>query len=84
MRIKRYSIALIIALLGCSLVLASCDAITAQKINKTDSGSSGEGGMPGMGGGRGMDGGTPGRNGSMRRSGSQGTEDRTSSSLKED
>jgi predicted small secreted protein len=79
MRFKRSSTVLIITLLGCSLVLASCDAITAQKISPTDSGSSRGGGMPGMGGGRGMDGGTPGMDGGMRRNGSQGTDDGTSS-----
>ncbi|UQZ34866.1 hypothetical protein C2I18_15800 [Paenibacillus sp. PK3_47] len=78
MRIDRYSSALIAALLGCSLMLASCDAITAQKITHTDSGSSRGGGMPGMGGGRGMDGSTPGMNGGMRRNSIQGTEDTSS------
>lgn len=74
MRTKRYSMALMIALLGCSLVLSSCDAITAQKISTTDSGSFRGGGMPGMSGGRGTDGGTPGMNGGMRRNGSPGTD----------
>lgn len=38
MRIKRY-LALLIVVLSCSMVLVSCDAITAQKISSTDSGS---------------------------------------------
>ncbi|MNW61284.1 hypothetical protein D3C74_393290 [compost metagenome] len=74
MQTKRY-LALIIAVLSCSMVLVSCDAITAQKISSTDSGSRANGGQ-GFNGGRGMDGGGfPGMNGGTRRNGSQGTDD---------
>ncbi len=73
MRTKRY-FALLIAVLSCSMVLVSCDAITAQKISSTDSGSRGNGGQ-GFTGGRGMDGGGfPGMNGGTRRNGSPGTD----------
>ncbi|CAH1222785.1 hypothetical protein PAECIP111892_05205 [Paenibacillus auburnensis] len=73
MRTKRY-LALIIAVLSCSMVLVSCDAITAQKISSTDSSSRGNGGQ-GFKGGRGMDGGGfPGMNGGARRSSGQGTD----------
>ncbi|WP_054943829.1 hypothetical protein [Paenibacillus ihuae] len=73
MRTKRY-LALIIAVLSCSMVLVSCDAVTAQKISSTDSGSRGNGGQ-GFNGGRGMDGGGfPGMNGGARGNGGQGTD----------
>ncbi|MNV37266.1 hypothetical protein D3C71_1287790 [compost metagenome] len=73
MRIKRY-ITLLIVVLSCSMVLISCDAITAQKISSTDSGSRVNGGQ-GFNGGRGKDGGSsPGMNGGTRRNGSQGTD----------
>jgi len=56
------------------MVLASCDAITAQKILSTDSGSRANGGQ-GFNGGRGKDGGSsPAMNGGTRRNGSQGTD----------
>lgn len=66
MRNKRYYISLIIVVLSCSLMLISCDAITAQNIKNTDSGSKVTGG-PDMNGGtgrngsRGMDGGPSSR-----------------------
>lgn len=66
MRNKRYYISLIIVVLSCSLMLISCDAITAQNITNTDSGSKVTGG-PDMNGGtgrngsRGMDGGPSSR-----------------------
>lgn len=74
MRTKKLYITLILAVLGCSLVLTSCEAITAQNITSADFNSR-VGGFPGMngnknfnGGGRGTDGGT------MRRNGTQGTD----------
>ncbi|MEK4877288.1 MULTISPECIES: hypothetical protein [Paenibacillus] len=71
MRTKRY-FALLIAVLSCSMVLVSCDAITAQKITSTDSGSRANGGQ-GFTGGRGKDGGgSPGMNGGTRRNGNPG------------
>lgn len=56
MRIKRY-FALLIAVLSCSMVLVSCDAITAQKITSTDSGSraNGDRASPAGGGKMGAD-----------------------------
>lgn len=82
MRTKRY-LALIIAVLSCSLVLVSCDAITAQKISSTDSGSR-VGGGQGFNGGRGKDGGgSPRMNDGARRNGSQGTDRGTRSSERE-
>ncbi|AIQ15932.1 hypothetical protein H70357_03910 [Paenibacillus sp. FSL H7-0357] len=78
MRTKRYSIFLLAAVLGCSLVLTSCEAITAQKITKTDSGLR-MNGFPGVnggtdrgGGGQGIKGGGPGRSGSQGTDGGQG------------
>lgn len=53
MRNKGYYITLIIVVLICSMMLISCEAITAQNITNTDSGSR-------VNGGRGMDGGGPG------------------------
>ncbi|MEK3688880.1 hypothetical protein [Paenibacillus sp. FSL R10-2736] len=77
---KRIRITLLIAVLSCSLVLTSCEAITAQKISSDDFNSR-SGGFPGMnsgtnfnGGGRGMD------RGGTRRGGSQGTDRGTGSS----
>lgn len=76
MRTRKLYIALIIAVISCSQVLTSCEAITAQNITSADFNSR-VGGFPGMngnknfnggGGGRGMDGGT------MRRNGTQGTD----------
>jgi uncharacterized membrane protein len=73
MRIKRY-FALLIAVLSCSMVFVSCDAITAQKITSTDSGSRANGGQ-GFTGGRGKDGGgSPNMNGGARRNGNPGTD----------
>jgi hypothetical protein len=76
MRTKKSFTLLTIAVLSCSLVLTSCDAITAQTITSSDFNSR-TGGFPGMngnggksfnGGGRGMDG------GGTRRGDSQGTD----------
>ncbi|HEY4432704.1 MAG TPA: hypothetical protein VGN87_16945 [Paenibacillus sp.] len=62
MRTKRV-LALLIAVLSCSMVLVSCEAITAQKISSTDSGSRANGGQ-GYTGGRDKDGSSfPGMNG---------------------
>ncbi|WP_313637076.1 glycosyltransferase family 39 protein [Paenibacillus sp.] len=73
MRTKRF-LALIIAVLSCSMVLVSCEAITAQKILSTYSGSRANGGQ-GFTDGRAKDGGgSPGMNGGTRRNGSQGTD----------
>ncbi|WP_019913535.1 hypothetical protein [Paenibacillus sp. HW567] len=78
MRTKRGYISLLIVVLACSMVLASCEAITAQKITDSDSGSrmngfpGRNGGMNFNGGGRGMDGGGPGMNGRTQRNGGQG------------
>lgn len=50
-----------LVILVCSLMLVSCDAITAQKITQTDSGAfpgmngGGRNGTPGMNGRQGMD-----------------------------
>jgi hypothetical protein len=74
MRTKRV-LALLIAVLSCSIVLVSCEAITAQKISSTDSGSKANGGQ-GFNGGRGKNGGSfPGMNGGTRGNGSQGKDD---------
>ncbi|MDF9845315.1 MULTISPECIES: hypothetical protein [unclassified Paenibacillus] len=74
MRTRR-STTLIIAVLSCSMVLTSCDAITAQTISSDGSGSGSRmNGGPGFGGGRGTDGGFPGMNGGMRRNGGQGSD----------
>lgn len=62
MRTKRYYITLMISVISCSLLLTSCEAITAQNITSADFNSR-PGGFPGMrggtgsqdGGGRGMD-----------------------------
>lgn len=78
MRTKRTLIFLIAAVLGCSLILTSCEAITAQKITKTDSGSKmngfpgGNGSMNQREGGRGGNGRTPGRSGIPGMDGGQG------------
>lgn len=73
MQTKRY-LALLIVVLSCSMMLVSCDAITAQKISSTDSGSRGSGGQ-GFNGGRGKDGGGfPRTNDGTRRNGSKGTD----------
>ncbi|MNO37795.1 hypothetical protein D3C76_278850 [compost metagenome] len=79
MRTTRTYILLLTAVVGCSMLLASCDAITSQKITDTDSGSN-VNGFPGMnggtnfnGGGRGNgNGGFPGMNGRTQRNGGQG------------
>ncbi|WP_042204047.1 hypothetical protein [Paenibacillus camerounensis] len=74
MRIRRYA-AVIIAVLSCSMVLTSCDAISSQTISSDGSGSGPRmNGGQGFGGGRGTDGGFPGMNGGMRRSGGQGSD----------
>ncbi|WP_379163082.1 hypothetical protein [Paenibacillus sp. sgz5001063] len=73
MRTKRRDFAVLLVVLSCSMVLVSCDAITAQQITNTGSGSR-MNGFPGMnggtfkGGGRG-NGGFPGVNGGTRRNG---------------
>lgn len=79
MRNKKYYITLIISVLSCSLVLTSCEAITAQNITSADFNTR-PGGFPGMNGGtdfkdggRGMDRGGPrrqGTHGQDRRAGS--------------
>lgn len=69
------TLALIIVMLSCCMVLVSCEAITAQKISSTDSGTRGSGGQ-GFTGGRGKNGGRfPDMGGGMRRNGGQGAED---------
>ncbi|MEK3899150.1 MULTISPECIES: hypothetical protein [unclassified Paenibacillus] len=50
MRNKKYYITLIISVLICSLLLTSCEAITAQNITSADFNSR-PGGFPGMNGG---------------------------------
>ena len=50
MRTKKYYITLIISVLSCSLLLTSCEAITAQNITSEDFNSR-PGGFPGMNGG---------------------------------
>lgn len=45
MRSKRYGFILIIVMLSCSLVLASCEAITAQAITQSDASARGNGGL---------------------------------------
>lgn len=73
MRTKRY-LALLIAVLSCSMVLVSCDAITAQKITSTDSGSRANGGQ-GFTGGRGKAGSDfPDMNSGTKRNSNQGTD----------
>lgn len=81
MRTKRY-LAMIIVVLSCSMVLVSCDAITAQKISSTDSGVRADGGQ-GFNGGRGKDGGSPRMKDGTRRNGSQGTDRGTGSNERE-
>ncbi|SET48911.1 hypothetical protein [Paenibacillus sp. NFR01] len=72
MRIKRYTLIGILLLLVCSVLLVSCDAITAQKITDTGSGSGGNG-RPGFGGGQGMQGGWGGQGGFGTDGGQGGT-----------
>lgn len=70
MRTKKYYITLIINMLSCSLLLTSCEAVTAQNITSADFNSR-PGGFPGMNGGgtnfkdgsRGMNREGPGRRG---------------------
>lgn len=70
MRTKKYYITLIINMLSCSLLLTSCEAVTAQNITSADFNSR-PGGFPGMNGGganfkdgsRGMNRKDPGRRG---------------------
>ncbi|MEK3702459.1 hypothetical protein NYE33_36305 [Paenibacillus sp. FSL R10-2199] len=77
---KRIRITLLIAVLSCSLVLTSCEAITAQKISSDDFNSR-SGGFPGMNGGTNFNGGGRGMDrGGTRRGGSQGTDRGTGSS----
>jgi hypothetical protein len=77
---KRIRIILLIAVLSCSLVLTSCEAITAQKISSDDFNSR-SGGFPGMNGGTNFNGGGRGMDrGGTRRGGSQGTDRGTGSS----
>ncbi|KWX72212.1 hypothetical protein AMQ84_26400 [Paenibacillus riograndensis] len=79
MRTPKSYISLLTAVLSCSMLLSSCDAITSQKITDTDPGSR-MNGLPGRnggtdfnGGGRGNgNGGFPGMNGGMQRNGGQG------------
>ncbi|KHL97308.1 hypothetical protein QW71_01850 [Paenibacillus sp. IHB B 3415] len=74
MQTKKFRITLLIAVLSCSLVLTSCDAITAQKISSDDFNSRSNG-FPGMNGGTNFNGGGRGGDrGGMRRGGSQGTD----------
>lgn len=73
-RTKKSCITLIITVLSCSLVLTSCEAITAQKISSDDFNSR-SGGFPGMNGGTNFNGGGRGMDrGGTRRGGSQGTD----------
>lgn len=53
MRTKKYYITLIISMLSCSLLLTSCEAVTAQNITSADFNSR-PGGFPGMNGGAGF------------------------------
>ncbi|ANY65601.1 hypothetical protein BBD42_03355 [Paenibacillus sp. BIHB 4019] len=74
MRSTRYGFALILVMLSCSLVLASCETITAQAITQSDTGSRGNGGAgmnvrPDTNGMPGIDGGSMGRNGGQGRGG---------------
>ncbi|MEK3875295.1 hypothetical protein [Paenibacillus sp. FSL M7-0420] len=70
MRTKKYYITLIISMLSCSLLLTSCEAVTAQNITSADFNSR-PGGFPGLNGGgtnfkdgsRGMNREGPGRRG---------------------
>ncbi|WP_238655509.1 hypothetical protein [Paenibacillus piscarius] len=79
MRTKKYYITLIISLLSCSLVLTSCEAITAQNITSADFNSR-PGGFPGMNGGTGSkDGGRGMDRGGARRQGTQGPDRRDGS-----
>jgi hypothetical protein len=74
MRTKRACTALIITVLSCSLLLTSCDAITAQNITSADF-SSRSGRSPGMNGGTNFNGGGRGmERGSPRRNSTQGTD----------
>lgn len=50
------------ALIGCSVLLTACDAITAQNIERTGASGQGMNGFPGMNGGGGIDGGGQGMN----------------------
>ncbi|AIQ27544.1 hypothetical protein P40081_04495 [Paenibacillus sp. FSL P4-0081] len=80
MQTKKFRITLLIAVLSCSLVLTSCEAITAQKISSDDFNSR-SGGFPGMNGGTNFNGGGRGMDqGGTRRGGSQGTDRGTGSS----
>ncbi|WP_025705293.1 hypothetical protein [Paenibacillus graminis] len=56
MRTPKGYISLLAAVLSCSMLLASCDAITSQKITDTDSGSR-MNGFPGRNGGMNFNGG---------------------------
>lgn len=84
MRKKRQVTLLGVVLLGGSLLLVSCDAITAQKITQTgtasfqgmNGGGRGNGGFPGMNGGNGG----RGMNGRPDMKGRPNTDDSTSSS----
>lgn len=79
MRNKKYYITLIISVLSCSLVLTSCEAITAQNITSEDLGSR-SGGFPGMNGGTGFkDGGRGMDRGGPRGQGTQGQDRRADS-----
>lgn len=79
MQTKKYYIPLIISMLSCSLLLTSCEAITAQNITSADFNSR-PGGFPGMNGGgtnfkdggRGMDREGPGRRGTQGTDGRAG------------
>ncbi|MEK4853416.1 hypothetical protein NST04_26415 [Paenibacillus sp. FSL H7-0756] len=61
MRTKKYYITLIISMLSCSLLLTSCEAVTAQNITSADFNSR-PGGFPGMNGGAGFRDGSRGMN----------------------
>ncbi|UPK44777.1 hypothetical protein [Paenibacillus pabuli] len=70
MRKNGYLTSAMLLLLTCSVLLAACDAITAQNITNTGS-------AQGMNGGGIMNGGGPGMNGGTQRGGGQGMNSRT-------
>ncbi|MEN1989615.1 hypothetical protein [Paenibacillus hubeiensis] len=74
MRSKALFTLLISALIGCSVLLTACDAITAQNIERTGAPGQGMNGFPGMNGGGGIDGGGQGmsRGGRMNGGGTNG------------